>query len=148
MGRIFAWVRRQIVCRHPATADDDGFTLLEVLVALGILGLSLSVLLGVFSMALNRTRANQSKTAAEHLAEALLLQAETADPAKLTDSHGTAATGLVWAIKTSPYGSADDRNGWQNAPAKIIVNVQWQDQGRARVLTLSTLKIVPGSGHD
>jgi general secretion pathway protein I len=147
-GSVLVRLRRIERCRRAAGCREDGFTLLEVLVALGILGLSLSVLLGVFGMALDRTRAYRSRTAAEHLAQVLLLQAETVDPSELADRHGTAAPDLAWAIKTSPYGAAEDRNAWQGAPVQILVQVQWQDHGRTRALSLSTLRIVSGGGHD
>jgi general secretion pathway protein I len=140
-------LRRRVSRRKKACSHDDGFTLLEVLVALGILAMSLTVLLGVFTMALDRTRSNESRTAAEHLAEALLLRAETTDVSALGDSHGTQSD-LTWTIKTSPYGTSEDRSAWQSAPLRIVAEVQWQDHGRARTLSLSTLRIAPGAGHD
>ncbi len=140
-------LRRVVLRRKKTRSYDDGFTLLEVLVALGILSMSLTVLLGVFTMALDRTHSNESRTSAEHLAEALLLQASTADPSALADSHGTQAD-VIWTIKTSPYGTSEDRSAWQSAPVRIVAEVQWQDHGRARALSLSTLRIVPGAGHD
>jgi prepilin-type N-terminal cleavage/methylation domain-containing protein len=146
-GHILVRLRR-IVLRRRQTCHDDGFTLLEVLVALGILGMSLSVLLGVFTMALDHTRSNQTRIVAERLAEAMLLQAETADASVPLDQRGDAAPNMRWTVKTTPYGGAEDRNAWQGTPKQILVQVQWQDHGRDRSLSLSTLKIVPGDGHD
>jgi prepilin-type N-terminal cleavage/methylation domain-containing protein len=127
--------------------SESGFTLLEVLVALGILGMALSVLFAMFTTALDRTQANKTRVAAEHLAEALLLRAETSDPEALHDSRGTAAPTFEWTIKTTPYGSDADRQAWQGAPLHIRVDVQWNDHGRARTVSLSTLRIVPGGEH-
>jgi general secretion pathway protein I len=127
--------------------QEDGFTLLEVLVALGILGMSLSVLFAVFGAALDRTQTNKTRIAAEHLAEALLLQAETIDPKALHDSHGTAAPAFEWTVKTAPYGSDADRQAWSGVLLKVSVDVRWDDHGRSRSLSLSTLRIVPGGEH-
>jgi general secretion pathway protein I len=141
-GFWFSRDRRQATRR-----GDDGFTLLEVLVALGILGMSLSVLFAVFTTALDRTRANRTQLAAEHLAEALLLQAKTTDPKALHDSHGTVAPAFEWNIKTTPYGTDVDRKAWQGLPLHIRVDVRWDDHGRSRTMSLSTLRIVPGGEH-
>jgi general secretion pathway protein I len=145
-GGISAWTER-LRRRVSPHRRESGFTLLEVLVALAILGMSLSVLLGVFTMALDRTRSDQKKGASELLAKALLNETETIAPEDLRDRHGIAAQDLAWSIKVSPYGSPEDRQAWQNWPVQILVRVEWQDHGRARTLSLSTLRIAPEPGH-
>lgn len=146
--RILAFFNPTALRINRIREREAGFTLLEVLVALGILGMSLTVLLGVFTMALDRTRASQTRAVAEHLAHTLLLQAEKIDPSELIDKHGTADPGFAWSIKTTPYGTTEDRNAWQDKPTRILVNVQWKDHGRDRVISLSTLRIVPEGKRD
>ncbi len=132
--------------RHDGVREG-GFTLLEVLVALGILGMSLSVLLGVFSLALDRTRESRQKEAAYSLAEALLLKAETTPSAEIKDATGFAEPQLRWRLHVQDYGSDQDRAHWQGHPVEVWVTVNWEDHGRTRSVSLSTLRFQPGPNH-
>lgn len=136
-------------CGRAALASwraSEGFTLLEILVALAILGLSLSVVFASFSLALDRTRASQTNSAAEHLARALLLQSETADPAALKNQSGETGGHLTWQVRIADYGSAEDRAAWTNDAKDIFVRVSWKDHGRTRSVSLRSLRLVKGDG--
>jgi len=85
-----------------------GFTLIEVLVALAILGLALGVIMTSFA---NGTRGIASAAAAsEALAVARsLLSVQEARPALVDgDETGTTADGFAWRVRTSPWGTPDD----------------------------------------
>lgn len=118
---------------------DHGFTLLEVLVALAVLGLSLGVLTGVFSVALDRLHEARMRSRTLELAQTLLLQAETAQ----TDAPYSGRDGAVrWQVAQTPYGSDEDRKSWRARPFAVAVTVAWQDHGRERSVALQGLHLV------
>ena len=130
------------------TGREDGFTLLEVLVALAILGMSLAVLLGIFSTALDRTREFQNRDAALNLAKALILMDETAAPDNVKDAEGVTDQQLHWRVHLETYGSDQDRASWQERPVQIWTTVGWNDHGRERSVALSTLCLMPSTKND
>ncbi len=131
---------------HNRARNDSGFTLLEILVALAILGMSLSIILGVFSVALDRTRQAQQRLEAANLAQALLLRAETASPETLQDSAGSTPSGFTWRLHIEDYGTSDDHSNWPERVVRVATTVQWDDHGRTKSLTLATLRLLPKSG--
>lgn len=121
---------------------DEGFTLIEVLVALTILGVSLAVLLAVFLQGLDRSRESANEAAARVLAQSLLVQAKSAASPAMGSSAGKAA-GLVWRLQVVPYGTASDRVSWQENAAQIVATVSWRGDGGMRSISLSTLRLLP-----
>lgn len=122
-------------------AREKGFTLLEVVVALAILGLSLGVLFGIFSQSVARTHANTMRENERLLAATLLQQALRPDhiPA---DNSGRTDNGLVWQLRAFPFGSEDDTHNWPESAIKVVVTVSRSDQPGDHV-TLSTLRLGP-----
>jgi general secretion pathway protein I len=128
---------------HPIgerASSSDGFTLIEVLVALTILSISLVVLLAIFSQNLLRARENEDRMAARVLAQSLL--AGTASSAPVDDTSGRTAPGMSWRLHVAPYGQQDDQTGHLHA-ATISAIVTWQEGSAQRSLTLTTLKLIP-----
>jgi general secretion pathway protein I len=128
--------------------QDDGFTLLEVLVALAILAMSLSVLLGVFSIALDRARETQRRDAALNYSEALILRAETVSPSDLKDAEGTTDQSFHWRVRLQSFGSEQDRANWPGRPVQVWATVGWEDHGRERSVALTTLRLLPSAKND
>jgi general secretion pathway protein I len=122
-------------------SSDSGFTLLEVLVALTLLAMSMAVLLAVFSEGLDRAHANELRIAARNLAQTVLARAETAPPAALADGGGQSGA-MSWAVRITPYGSAEDREAWQFSPVTLTATVKWQDHGRVQSVSISTLRLL------
>jgi len=126
---------------NPVASDDEqleeGFTLLEVLVALAILSVALTVLLGIFSQSLTQVRALREREAARALAQSLLAE-QGIDIAIAPGTTGGRTGAFSWRIDTSPYGETDS-----DAPrlASITVRVWWQ--GGARTMTLTSLRPMP-----
>ena len=125
---------------QPEERSDDGFTLIEVLVALTILSLSLTVLLGTLSLSLSRTHESERAAAARVLAQSLLTKTETGAPPKQSHADGETDDGLSWSVDMTPYPQHDDDKASVHA-ANISVTVTWEDGQHA--LTLSTLRLVP-----
>jgi len=119
---------------------DDGFTLVEVLVALTILGLSVAVLFAIFSQGLERTREDRRAMEARVFAQSLLTRVEAAPP--ITDSRGTEQSGLTWQIHVEP---ADETGRKQTGlSAELVsVSVRWSVGEQGKSLRLATLAIAP-----
>jgi general secretion pathway protein I len=128
---------------HPPQSDDRGFTLIEVLVALTILALSLTVLFSIFGHSLARHAESQSRMAARTIASSLLAQAEAAATLSPGESTGTVKPDLSWTLRVFPYGSRKDQESWPGTPVEISATVTWGDRGPGQTLTLSTLRLLP-----
>ena len=124
---------------HRTSPQEDGFTLIEVLVSLAILGVSLAVLLGVFARNLDTTARSERAMQARVLAQSLLAEAQsTASPRTMT---GETASGLTWQLAVSPYASGKDARSDMQA-AKISARVSWDSGEGKKTLSLSTLRFV------
>ena len=130
---------------NPASVRQGGFTLIEVLVALTILSISLSVLLAVFMQGLDRAGESRNEAAARSLAQSLLAQAQTSSNPSLGDSAGE-STGLMWHLRIAPYGSVADRAAWQEGVGEITATVSWRGDRRTRSVSLSALRLLPKPG--
>ncbi|HWA90947.1 MAG TPA: type II secretion system protein [Rhizomicrobium sp.] len=123
--------------------DERGFTLLEVLVALTILGVALTVLFGIFGHSLSRARETQSRLEARTLASSLLAEAETAPALAYGDRGGRVQSGMDWQLSVRPYGDDKDLQAWPSAAAQVSATVRWGDRGPGQSLTLTTLRLLP-----
>ena len=123
--------------------DEDGFTLIELLVSLAILAVSLTVLFGAISSALDRTRENRNEMIATSLAQSLLERAGTQWPLRESTSSGLYSNGFGWRLRVRPFGDDDDRKAWQASAFVVEATVSWHHGALTRSRTLTTLKIVP-----
>jgi type II secretion system protein I len=127
-----------------ARTDEDGFTLLEVLVSLAILSVSLAALMGAFSLCLNRARQTEDEMTARVFAQALVAQANAvADPAPGARSGATG--GYRWRLALTPYGQGGGIQTSGMALAAVDATVSWRGDGGMRSLTLHSLRAVPWS---
>lgn len=124
-------------------ATSKGFTLLEVLVALAIMGISLTVIFTIFSQSIERTREDTRRLEARNLTQSLLSQALKLPPEKMTNAAGVTSDGLHWRVKLTNYGNDADWLAWQNAPKIITVSVMWVSYGNERSVTLTSLRLLP-----
>ena len=136
---MFEHVSSPVHGRGKSDRSHAGFTLLEIVVALAILGLSLTVLFGIFSQNVARTQLNETRAAERALASALLLTAEAGSP---TGSVGRTPSGFVWRVAFAPYGGPEDEKNWPQPVSEITVTVSRAGDTRTRVV-LHTLKLVP-----
>jgi len=113
---------------------EAGFTLIEILVALTILGLSLAVLDGILGTSLDRAATMQREMSARSLALSMLA-AEQAIPPASRDVIGKNPEGFGWRLHVDPASSPVS-----GSIARVWVVVSWQADGRPRTLTLSTLR--------
>jgi general secretion pathway protein I len=122
---------------------EAGFTLIEVLVAVAIIGLALGAMAGVFGQGLAG-----HETASE--AEAALAVAEEQLALADTTPHPGAASGVfanryAWQTIVAPYQDGDSKTA--DAPTslpplyRVAVSVAWHDGRRTHEVSLSTLRL-------
>ncbi len=121
---------------------EQGFTLLEMLVALTILAVALASVFSAFASSAARTRETQWRLEARSLATALLTQAETAPTLSYGETHGRVPSGMEWRFDVRPYGDAKDTQAWLAAAAEMTATVRWGDEG-GQTFTLRSLRLLP-----
>ena len=121
----------------------SGFTLIEVLVALAIIGLALGAIAGVFGQGLTaHEAASEAEMALAVAEEQLALATATPRPGV---ANGVFANRFTWRTNIAPY--QDAANKTADAPTalpplyRIAVSVAWQDGRHTREVSLSTLRL-------
>ncbi len=112
---------------------DRGFTLLEVIVAIAILGMGIVMVMQLFSAGLRSGRLSREYSMAvlharEKMEEMLI------EPAQGT---GEFDDGYQWQTGVSGYNAADSDD---LKLLKITVRVSWPETGKDRAVELVTLK--------
>jgi general secretion pathway protein I len=124
-------------------ARENGFTLVEVLVALAILSVALTVLFAIFSHTLSRNAETRTRMAARVLASSLIAQAEAAPDLTVGTTSGEAKPALEWHLAVAPYGDAQERQAWPSAAVRITATVSWGKHASGQSFALSTLRLLP-----
>jgi type II secretory pathway pseudopilin PulG len=126
-------------------AQQHGFLLMDAIVATVILGIALSVILGLGSLAISsQSRGEQEQIAAMILDEQLelVLAVGPEQYEAVFESQGPAAApfqNYIYDIEIETLGGRD--------PYRITATVTWQHAGRERSLSTQTL-IAPRIGED
>ena len=115
---------------------DHGASLLEVIVAFGILSLSLSVLLPAFSgLTGSRVTAEDRWTATE-IARSRLEEVGVIDPVRAEVLTGTAGDGWLWRIEMAPLQRPGLEIGTGLFDVVITVRARDGDEDLARLATV------------
>jgi general secretion pathway protein I len=133
--------------------DQEGFSLLEILVAFSIMALSIGILLSIFSKGIHTATLSEEYTTAVQIAESLLAKVGTANELVEGQFHGTQFEKYQWTITNYPYDIFQQHNielgtksAFKNPPKvvvfQVIVKVAWSDSGdeNERYIELNTLK--------
>jgi general secretion pathway protein I len=126
---------------------QQGFSLLEILIAFSILGLSLGILLRIFSGGLNTAALAEEYTAAVEIGETMMAKTGAEIPLRNHESSGTVDDKYNWLLRIRPY-TLRDGEGELKIPQselfQINVTVDWgggnPDEDN-RQIQLSTLKL-------
>lgn len=125
---------------------NDGFTLIETLVAMAILSISLVVILQLFSGGLKSSRLSDNYTRAIFHArekmEEILLDDNFVDMA----TEGEFSDGFEWKAQTLRFEPAQEEEEEEETklPVDIFsikVNVGWHEGGQEKHFEISTLEI-------
>jgi general secretion pathway protein I len=123
--------------------SQDGFTLIEVLVALAILSVSLGVLMRVMSVNLERVRVNQSDTTATLLLQSVISGLGQTIPLQAGVVEGHFSDGFDWRVEIAPYGTEADQTAWIVAPYAVTAFVIWHQGLRDRFVTAQSMRFGP-----
>jgi len=122
-----------------------GFTLLEVLVALAVVGLTLAAVAGVFGNGLLGHEAASDAEAALALADERLSLAGAVPALRPGTESGIFAGRFAWQTTISSFDDSSDSKVTRQPIApplyQIAVSVTWHNGRRSRLLALSTLRL-------
>jgi type II secretion system protein I len=96
------------VTGRPRPATEAGFTLLETLVALAILGIVLTTVFGVIGSGLRAAHRDEDRLLLGLVAQNLLVRSRLDLTTTDGPRHGDIGGGLVWRIESEPYTVPDD----------------------------------------
>lgn len=128
---------------------QGGFTLLEVLVAFAILGVSLGVLLQTFATGLRNTALAEEYTLATLHAESILAAIGIEEPIQEGGLQGEINEQFSWRAFMSVYQDNEEseseefNQGLPVTPYQVIVEVFWEaGSGKTRSVVLETLRLI------
>jgi prepilin-type N-terminal cleavage/methylation domain-containing protein len=135
-----------------AAGDMRGFTLLEVLIAIGVLGLGVVSALQVFGSSVQLARAAARKSEAVVHAKALMDSALWTPELRAGESHGVIGDRYRWVRSIRPAGpedgvpNEDEINPVEIRLAVVSVVVEWDEPTGVRSYRVGTMRIVPNNG--
>jgi general secretion pathway protein I len=119
---------------------DQGFTLLEVLVALVIFALAFGVLAQIMQTGLRQSGVARSLTAATLLARSELARVGVEVPLAVGQADGATENGMRWHTEVELVEAPNEQQSL--ATYRVQVTVTW-GSSPAEQLTLTTLRIGP-----
>ena len=124
---------------------QQGFSLLEILIAFSILALSLGILLKIFSAGVNTAGVAEHYTAAVQIAESLMAKTGVETPLQVGQSTGSEKDYYAWQVDVSPFTFNPENVDTTTLTAalfKVKVVVSWGDGNAGdRQVELITLKL-------
>lgn len=118
-----------------------GFTLLEILVALAILGIAITIILQLFSANLRALSVSGNYVSAVTRAEAKMR--EILDDANLSEKSWSEVTDDGYRFDASLTETLKDRTeNLQVRLLEVALTVQWTEGPKKKSLTLKTMKVV------
>ncbi|MFO7553084.1 MAG: prepilin-type N-terminal cleavage/methylation domain-containing protein [Haliea sp.] len=122
---------------------EHGFSLLETLVALGILAVSLGATFNVISTALLSAAEADALARATRAGESVLGLLGADIPLTEGVSNGAVNDHLSWRMTVTPFRTGEEFLSWQ-MPLRgywVEVEVGWEEAGRVRSVRLATLRL-------
>jgi type II secretion system protein I len=118
---------------HP----EQGFTLLEILVALAVFGIVGFALLRLFESGLDQLERSQHHTQAALFAQSLFTRLRTQPPKSLATQQGTWAKETYrWQLQLQPYHRDPET---ESTLVTAALRVTWQPQGVYQIRTVLLL---------
>lgn len=125
--------------------NQQGFSLLEILVAFSILAVSLSIVLHIFASGLNSANTTEQYTQAVQIAQSLMAKTGVETPLQTSQSSGSINDKYRWQIIIQPFVTHVEAINTLTTVNffKVKVIVTWgEDATQQRQLKLVTLKLV------
>ncbi|MCG8504410.1 MAG: prepilin-type N-terminal cleavage/methylation domain-containing protein [Sphingomonadales bacterium] len=120
---------------------EQGFTLVEVLVAFAILALSLTVLYQLFGDSIGQTKRSDVRREALLIARSKLAEVSTLRPIVLGETTGDAGAEFTWQARIRPSDQADEdrSSAWQLYDIEVAVRATGATS--APLVTLKTQRL-------
>jgi general secretion pathway protein I len=128
---------------HLCVVRCSGFTLLEVLVALAILGMAVTIVFQLFSANLRTLARSEGYVSAVVRAQERMQQ--VLDDTKLAEGSWSEKTSEGYQIDVSVTEALSERT--QALPVRLLevaLTIRWQSYTREKSMTFRTLKMVTG----
>lgn len=126
------------VSRQPS---EKGFTLIEILVAIALLGIAITIVIQLFSANLRAISASEDYVAATIKAE--IKMREILDDDNLTENNSVETTDDGYSFDIAVYDSLKDRTEiLQVRLFQIDLTIHWTKGKKNKVLTLHSLKMI------
>lgn len=139
--RSHARWKKALAWANEAGADATGFTIVEVLAALAILSLSLTLLFSTMSEGFHRQQRARAITEASSLAQSLLAKVGTEQPVKPGLMKGDLPNGYRWEVQIAPFGNSADAQDWPVTAYKVDVKVYAGAEIKNPAASLSSLRL-------
>lgn len=129
---------------------QTGFTLLEILLAVAILGIALTVIMQQFSAGLRIGRVSKTYTIATIYAKQKLEELQVEEEMRESEESGSFEDGYYYRVSITPYEDYleeedDDEGLFDLLPLEMyrLESVVWWNEGeKEKSVTLATLKTV------
>ena len=130
--------------------NKKAFTLLEIMVAIAILGIALTIILQQFSTGLKTVTVTRDYTKALIHAREKLEEFCLAKKLSETEESGEFEDGYKWRVVIAPY---EEENKTKTSTEflllsmyKVTSSVSWEGGNKEKKIELATVKIVPKEG--
>lgn len=129
-------------------SSQGGFTLLEILLAISILGVAIIAIMQQFSAGLRIARMSNTYTAATIYAKQKLEEFQVEEEMKEREESGSFEDGYYWRVSITPYEDymeEEDEELFEHLPLEMYrleSVVWWQEGEKEKSITLATLKTV------
>jgi len=130
-------------------STQKGFTLLEILLAISILGVAITAIMQQFSAGLRIARTSQTYTTATIYAKQKLEELQVEEEMKEKEESGSFDDGYYFRVSIMPYeeymGDEEDEELFDHLPLEMFrleSVVSWKEGEKEKSITLATLKTV------
>ena len=134
---------------RPSRTGGAGFTLIETLAALAIVGMAAAAIAGVFGSGLLGHQVSDQVATALSLAETQMAAAGITEPLSPQQKEGVFAARFHWRLAVSPYDEPQngkpplDQSKGPLRLYRIAIAVDWREGWRQREISLDTLRLGP-----
>ena len=122
-------------------AKQQGFSLLEILVAFSILAVSVTILLHIFALGVNTVTVAEDYSQAVQLAESLMAKTGVETPLKAGQISGLLNDKYHWQVFIEPFIFNAQTTNTSASLFKVKVVVYWGDTTQHRQIKLISLKL-------
>ena len=131
-------------------STQKGFTLLEILLAISILGVAMTAIMQQFSAGMRIARTSQTYTTATIYAKHKLEELQVEEEIREMDDRGSFDDGYSWSVSIELYEDyleeeEEDEDTFEHLPLEMYrleSVVSWNEGEKERSITLATLKTI------